>query len=447
MKVKVTYSEIWRISWPIMLSSLAGTVINFTDVAFVARIGEKELAASALGGVFYFLLLMLGTAVGIGAQIIISRKAGEDRPTEIGHVFDHSLVILLVFSMLMLLFLYLAIPSLLPLIINDGEVAAAALSYLKARSWSLPLMMMLIALRAFYTGITQTRIITYSTVLMMVLNVILNYGFVFGGMGFPALGLIGAGLASAISESLAVVYAVIYTMSRSVFQKFRLFKFTQLKRTAYVQILTLSSPIMLQHFLSMGAWFLFFVLIEKLGARELAVSNVLRSIYMVLMTPIWGFSQASNSMVSNLLGQNKEHEVIPLVTKIVKMSFLIGAGGILTSIVFKDLLFRLTTSDVMLIQEAIPGFYVVCVATIVFSITMVLISAISGTGRTTAAMIIEVISLVIYVAYILVFTVILPGTLELVWTSELIYWLIMGIISYFYLVSGKWKSKLITEKL
>ena len=58
MEAAKHYFLIWRIAWPIILSSLANTVINFTDVAFVARVGEKELAASALGGVFYFILVI-----------------------------------------------------------------------------------------------------------------------------------------------------------------------------------------------------------------------------------------------------------------------------------------------------------------------------------------------------------------------------------------------------
>lgn len=439
MKVKVSYAEIWRISWPIMLSSLAGTIINFTDVAFVARIGEKELAASAIGGVFYFLLIMLGTAIGIGSQILIARKAGEDQPNKIGDIFDHSLILLVSYSLLMMGVMYLVIPALIPKLLNDPEVASAAVEYLKARSWSLPLMMVLISLRSFYTGITITRIITYSTVLMMVINVIFNYAFVLGGFDCPRMGIFGSGLASGISEALAAILTIIYTMSRRIFRKFCLFRFTDLNVSRYKEILFLSAPIMLQHFLSMGAWFLFFVLIEKLGARELAVSNVLRSIYMVLMTPIWGFSQASNSMVSNLLGQQKQDAVLPLLGKIVKMSLIVGVVGIGLSIFFKDLLFQITTADKLIIDEATPGFYVICIATLVFSFSMVALSAVSGTGRTTAAMLIEVVSLIVYVTYILVFTIWSRGSLELVWASEIIYWVMMGIISYFYIVSGKWK--------
>jgi Na+-driven multidrug efflux pump len=123
MKVSISYSEIWRISWPIMLSSMANTVINFTDVAFVSRIGEKELAASALGGIFYFLLVMISVAIGIGTQILIARRAGEDRHAEIGTVFDNGFLMLMVFAVLMSGLLYLFVPGLIPLIVDDPEVA------------------------------------------------------------------------------------------------------------------------------------------------------------------------------------------------------------------------------------------------------------------------------------------------------------------------------------
>ncbi|MBL7924494.1 MAG: MATE family efflux transporter [Bacteroidia bacterium] len=438
MRVEATYSEIWRISWPIILSSLANTVINFTDVAFVSRIGEKELAASALGGVFYFMLVMAGTAIGIGSQILISRRAGENRHPDIGGIFDHSLCILFSFAVLMMAVVYGLMPLFMNGIVKDPEVAAHVIRYLDARCWGLVFMMLLIALRSFYTGITLTRIITYTTLVMMILNLILNYAFVLGHFGFEPMGIYGSGLASALAEGAAALYAILYTFFRSTLKEYRLFKFRNMNLNDTLQILQLSAPVVLQHVLSMGSWFLFFVMIEKLGSRELALSNIVRGIYMVLMTPIWGFSQSANSMVSNLIGQAKEKEVMGLLKKIMTMSILTGIAGILLSMLFRDFLFSLTTPDARLMEDAMGSFYVVCLATFFFTISMVLLSGISGTGATAAAMFIEIICLVVYVAYVLVFTILLPAPLETVWGAEVLYWLMMGLISYHYLRSGKW---------
>ncbi|MBK7964504.1 MAG: MATE family efflux transporter [Bacteroidetes bacterium] len=440
MKVQTTYSEIWRIAWPIILSSLASTVINFTDVAFVSRLGEKELAASALGGVFYFLLIMIAVAIGIGSQILIARKAGEGQNKLIGNLFDHSLILLLSFSLLMSAFMFRFIPSLMSMVVKDEFVVEFVLEYLKGRIWGLPFMALFVALRAFYSGITLTRIITYSTVLMMLLNVLFNYLFVFGNWGCPALGIFGAGIASALSESAAAIYALIYALSRSRFKEFQLLKFSSLKLNTFKQILTLSTPIMVQHIFSMGSWFIFFLMIEKLGSRELAISNILRGVYMLLMTPVWGFSECSNSMVSNLLGQKRSSDVIPLAHKIMKFSFL-GTGGIVLICVFlKDILFQLVSSDELLNAAAEGSFYVICFATLSFSLAMIAIACISGTGATKAVMKIEMVSLCLYLSYVFLFTHIHPSTLEIVWFAEVLYWTTLGLIGYAYLRTGKWQE-------
>ena len=439
MKVSVTYSEIWRISWPIMLSSLANTVINFTDVAFVARIGETALAASALGGVFYFLFVMLGVAIGIGSQILIARRAGEERHSEIGEVFDMSMLVLLLVSLLMVVFIYSLVPIWVPSIVHDPAVAEMVVQYLFARGWGIVFMMILVGMRSFYTGITLTRIITYTTVVMMLLNIVLNYAFVLGGFGVTPMGIAGSGLASALSETVAAIYAILYTMNRSILKEYNLFRFTKIRFEGFKQLMVLSSPIILQHFLSMGAWFLFFLMIEKLGARELAVSNVVRSIYMVLMTPVWGFSQASNSMVSNLIGQGRSEDVMDMVRKIVRMSFGVGVLSIVLSVVFKTVLFDLSTSDAVIAANATGSFYMICLATLFFSVSMVMLTAVSGTGSTTAAMVIELISLAVYVGYLMFFTVYFPQPVVVVWGAEVAYWLLLGVVSYIYLRSGKWK--------
>jgi putative MATE family efflux protein len=440
MKVSVSYREVWGIAWPIMLSSLASTVINFTDVAFVARVGEKELAASALGGVFYFVLVMVGMAVGIGAQIMMARKAGEENPFAIGRILDHTIVLLLGLAVFMLFLVYALMPWLMHTIIGDVEVAHHCVDYLKARGWGLFFMMLLIAFRCFYTSIATTRIITYTTVTMMSLNIVLNYFLTLGHGGFPAMGIIGSGYASAISEGIAAVYAVIYTFVRHANRSYGLFRWQRHDIELYKSILQLSSPIVLQHIVSMGAWFFFFLMIGTIGTRELAVSNVVRSIYMVLMTPVWGFSQAANSMVSNLIGQNKSHEFFNLLRKIISLSMITSIIFTLICVIFPETLFELSSADTSIMQEAMPSFYIISIGTILFSVSMILLSAISGTGKTKAAMVIELINIFIYTLYVVIFTVVIPSSVEVVWGAEIFYWLLMGILSYFYLKGNYWKT-------
>ncbi len=441
MQVKSTYADIWRISWPIMLSSVANTVINITDVAFVARIGETQLAASALAGVFYFVMVMIGVAIGIGSQILMSRKAGENDAAGVGNIFDHSILILVALGFIIMATVYFIMPSFMHVVVQSQPIAEAAIQYLKARSWSLPFMMMLVSLRCFYTSITLTRIITYTTVLMMLLNVLFGYLLVFGNFGFPKLGIAGAGLASGIAETLAALYAFFYTQLHSSLKKFNLFSFKKIQTEIGLEIMQLSSPIVLQHFLSMGAWFLFFLFIEKSGQHALAISNVVRSVYMILMTPIWGYSQSCNSMVSNLIGQQKSNEVLTFVGKIVKLSMITSFIVVLFTLIFSHFIFSVVTSDQQLVQDSMGSFYVIACATIFFSVSMILLSGVSGTGKTNVAMFIEITNIFAYLLFVYICAEVFHTSLEVVWMSEIQYWFLMGLFSYLYLRSNKWKEE------
>src|ERR1051325_907489 len=105
MQVNTSYRDIWKMAYPVMIGSIAITLLNITDTIYLGRVGEVELGAAALGGVFYFVMVMIGVAVGIGTQIQIARRAGEKKHSDIGEIFDHSLYIFLALSVVQFIIL------------------------------------------------------------------------------------------------------------------------------------------------------------------------------------------------------------------------------------------------------------------------------------------------------------------------------------------------------
>ncbi len=440
MQVNSSYKDIWKISYPIILGSLATTVLNITDTAFLARVGEVELGAMAIAGVFYFVLVMIGFALGTGAQILMSRRAGEGNHAEIGKLFDHTLLILTVVAILMFVFSVFLSPSFFESILKSPKVLKSCNDYMGIRSYGILLTMASIFFRSFYIGISHTRIITYSAIITMAVNVILDYLLIFGNYGFPEMGMKGAALASVIAELAALVYLVFYSAIKHEFKHFQLFRFTDTKWSRFSAILTISSPVVLQNTLSMGAWFLFFVFIERMGEHQLAISNIIRATYMILMTPIWGYAAATNSMVSNLIGQRKNEEVKIVVKRIIYMSLLTTSALFLITIISPQWILRITTSDQMLISDSLGIYNIVLVAMFLFSVSVILLSAVSGTGNTKAASVIEFINIFIYVSYVYLCADVWNSSIEVVWLSEIIYWSMMGILSGLYLKINKWRQ-------
>ena len=268
MLVKNTYKDIFKIASPVIIGSIALTILNVTDTAYLGRIGETELGASAIGGVLYFVFAMIGISIGIGTQIIISRRSGENRASAVGEIFDQSIIILLATSVILFFILKVIAPPILHSILGSEELYTATISFLKYRSIGIFFVMIATAFRSFYVGIAKPKIFGYYSFLMAAINIILGYGLIFGRLGLPAMGIAGAGLASSISELIALIYIWSYTFLNKDFSQFALFKFGSFKKSMTVKIFELSSPIIVQNLLSMGAWFIFFVFIEKIGQYE-----------------------------------------------------------------------------------------------------------------------------------------------------------------------------------
>ncbi len=439
MQVKATYKDIWRISYPIMLGAMAQTLLGLTDTAFLARVGEVELGASAIAGVFYFVLVMLGMALSIGAQILMSRKAGESNKPQIGIIFDNSTIILFSLSIVLFVIMQLGAPWLFYKILKSHQVAEASVTFIKHRSYGIFFILLINCFRAFYTSITETKYITFNAIFLTISNILFAYTFIFGKFGFVAQGIAGAGTASALAEALAFIFIALLTVYKKDIKSFQLFRFKNINKSLCKSIVQISTPIFFQNLLSMGAWFLFFVFIEQLGEHQLAISNLVRSSYMVLMTPIWGYSTAANSMVSNLIGQKKENEVMTLVKKIATLSLITTICMFILNLFNFRILLNIMTSDIGIVEDSIPSYIVIWFGMFLFSLSMVGLSAVSGTGKTQVAMTIELVNIFIYLVYSYVTAVILQSQLEIVWGAEIFYWLIMGLCAYYYLQTNKWK--------
>lgn len=439
-KLQATYKDIWQLAAPIIAGSIAHTLLNLTDTAFLGRVGETELGAAAIASVYYFVLVMIGMAIGIGSQILIARRSGEGNQKAIGRVFDHTVITLIIASVIMSILLYGFTPFLFSKIINENSIFMAAKEYVNYRGWAIFPALMVAGCRGFFIGIARTKIITVSSVMMLLINALLDYILIFGKAGAPAMGIAGAGLASGLAELITAIFLLSFAYYRRSFKMYSLFRFNNMTVKEFKSLIKLSSPIMVQNLITMGSYFIFFVFIEHMGSRELAISNIVRAIYMLLMTPMWGFSSAANSMTSNLIGQGKGDQVFLLLRKIVSMSFLFSLTIGLFFVLFPNVILRLVTNDISLIQDSYGTFYVTCAAILVFSISLVLFSGVSGTGNTRIALLMETLNIAIYLAYVYACVFFLRTSLEWVWFSEILYWMLMGLFAWIYLRTGHWKK-------
>jgi putative MATE family efflux protein len=438
MLQNISYKNIWKIALPIIISGVAQNVVTVTDTMFLGRLGNVELGAAGNAGILYFLLVLTGMGFTTGAQIIIGRRNGEQNFTQIGKVFDHCIYFIIPLSILLFVFIKLFSPSLLESITQSKSILAAATDFLSYRIYGLFFAFLLGAFVAFYVGTTKTRILIYVTLIMMIVNVFLDYALIFGNFGFPKMGVKGAALASVISEICALGFLIIFTLKKIDLNKYNLFNFSKFDIEILKRITKVGGPMMLQNFLSISSWFIFFIIIEKIGERELAISHIIRSIYMVLMIPLFGFSSATNTLVSNLIGQGNKHLVLTLVKRVTFLSLGCTSFALLFNLFLPTQIIGFYTSDASLIQETIKTLNIISGTMFSFAIAFIFFNGVSGTGNTQIALLIEFITISIYLVATYYIAIVLHSSLPIVWCSEFIYFCLLGIMSFGYLKWGNW---------
>jgi putative MATE family efflux protein len=433
------YNRIWNISYPIILSLIAQNAVNVTDTAFLGRVGEVELGASAIGGLFYISLFMLGFGFSIGGQILIARRNGEKNYGEIGKITDNSLYFLMGMGLFLFVIIFFLAPYMLRPMIASDAIYKASTDFLQYRIYGIFFAFGNVLLRSFYIGTTSTKVLTYNAIILAGTNIFLDYCLIFGNFGFPQMGIKGAALASAISEAVSAIFFFTYTLKIVDLKKYNLFRFGTIDWSVIRTTLNISIFVMMQMFLSLAGWFIFFMIVEKMGERSLAVSNIIRSIYIVLMIPVFAFGSTTNSLVSNLIGEGKSDKVIGVIKKVSMMNFIMIGVLVGIAALLPGLIISIYTSDASLISDSVPVLFVIIITLFLFSFSSILFNGVSGTARTEVAMVIEVITISIYLVVAWLLAVVWKLPIHLVWTAEIVYFVIMGILSYFYLKSGHWK--------
>jgi len=433
--------NIFRVTYPIFLTLLAQNIINVTNTAFLGRVGEVELGASAIGGVFYFAIYMIGFGFSQGAQILIGRRNGERKYKQIGPIFNNSLIFNFLISAVIFGLSVKGVPHIMKLLVSSEHVYKASIEYMDWRIYGFFFSFLNVIFRSLYVGITQTRILTTSAILMALTNIFFDYTLIFGHFGFPAMGITGAGISSVIAEVVTLLYLVWHTIYKTDMKKYGLFEFNRVELKILLNILNLSIFIMFQYFISISTWFMFFIFIERMGEEPLAVSNIGRSTYILLMIPGSALSTTVNTLVSNLIGAGRKEEVLHFIKRITGIALVIVVPMILITLFLPQIIARIYTDDPRLIAACIPVLRVISVAIVFCAVSNIIFSGVSGTGNTRTAFFIEFITLFFYLSYVYYTSIIHPSPTYVVWMSEFVYWILIGGLGYLYLLKGNWRKR------
>jgi len=436
-----SYRHIFFLSFPIMLGSAAQNIIALSDSVFLYHLSEDDFAAIGFVSVFYLVINAIGFGFSKGGQIMIARRFGERAYEQAGQTFRALVVFELILAVLMFSFIVWGTPVLFRYLVQSDIIYDKSLEYLEHRSWGVFFAYAGLCIIALYMGISRSKFIIYDTLVLAGVNIFLDYVLVYGKWGFPAMGIKGAGLASSSAEVVAIIVFGVYMIWDPKIKPLKVFQFTGINLQLIKDELRISMPIVIQYAVSVGSWFVFFSLVEKIGERSLAISNLGRMVYLILSIPCWGFASGVNTLVSNAIGRAQTEDVMSIIFKTAKISFAFTLVLSVPIIFFPEqfLYPLLGGEDMSLIGASQNILYIILGILMTFSISSIYFNGLSGTGATLFALKMQTFTSFVYLLSLYIIINVLSSTLEWAWTVEIFYWMLIFALSFYYLRSGKWQ--------
>jgi MATE family multidrug resistance protein len=333
---------ILRLAGPLVFNNLALAGMNFADTVMAGRLGTRDLAAVAVGGSAWMVVFLFGLGVLMAVSPVVAHAYGAGRWEDAGVVLRQALWLSQALAVLAFTAL-LGVPLLLAAIGIDPEVVPLTGGYLFAISFGLPGIFAFLAMRFMSEGLGWTRPIMYAAAVGLVVNVFGNWVLMYGNLGFPRLGAVGCGIASAIAMWCMFATMLLYVRRSPRYARFALWRGFEWPRwSTQRDILGLGLPIAASVEAEAGLFAGVALIMGTLGATQVAGHQIaINYAATMFMVPL-AFHSATTIRVGQALGRDE-----PVLARLAGWSGigLCGAFMLLSALVL--LLFR----------EHIAGFY------------------------------------------------------------------------------------------
>lgn len=439
LKVDTSLKAILLLAVPISLSKLIPEVNYLINASFLGHLGTVELASLGITGVYYLVFGAIGYGMNSAILSIMSRKAGEENRAEMRSYLGHGMLLSLGLALAAILLTFAFFRPLLQMIHLNEDVIALSTNFMHVRIFGLLFMYALNIQMSYLISLQRTNFLIAIALIESTANVVLDYGLIFGHFGLPRLGFTGAAWASVIAEVVGLL--TVYMILRfSVKERMYDFKVSVEK---LVTALKVGFPLMSQYAISTGSWWIFFLMISRqYPVTDQAISQVMRNFFGLSGVFTWAFGSATNTIISNLIGQGRDDQIFPILRKIQRISLV----GVLIYLVlvnsFSASFLTVFGQGTAFMEGALLPMRIVSLAIIVQTFGVIWLNGVVATGMTKVVFWIEFAGILAYLVYIYLVIDVFRLPFPVAWMSEWLYWTVMAGLSVWYLKKGNWREGL-----
>ena len=441
MKLSISYSQILKVALPLMLGTFIQSIVMITDAAFLSRYSTLSFDASGNAGLIYVTLFMGLQGLGDASQIIMARRIGQNKPKELNAVFQSAFFIIFCFAIVFFLLIQNSAGEVLMGYSKNKALAQEQIDFLSVRSFGFFMGVVMLSLNSFFLATGKTWVIMVSTAFFATSNIILDYLLIFGFWDIEPMGVKGAALASVISEGLTAVVLLILLFNSKEKIMYGIFSKFQITLKSLQRLFKVGLPLVIQGFLALATWTIFFIWIEQMSTYDLTVSQNIRAIYFLAFVPIFGFGATTKTYVAQYM-DTKDKAIIPKIVR--RIQFLTMAFLLLIfhgALLYPEQLISVINPDQAYIKDSAFILRMVFGSILIFGFTKPYFETINGSGNTRVTLAIEVFCMIIYIGYAYLTIKVWNWNIAAIWTIEYIYFITLGGLSLLYLSMSNWREK------
>lgn len=374
-----------RLSLPVMAAQVGGMLLGTVDTIMVGRVGVDALAAASIGNTWVWSLLFFGQGIVMGIDPLVTQAHGAGRPEVAARAFQRGVVVALAVSVPICAALA-STEEVLRLLGQSPALCVAAERYTLVQIPSVPFFLSFLAARQWLQGREIVRPTMWVTLVANVFNVGANSLLIFGGAGVPALGLVGAGIATALTRVFMLLGLVAWMRG------FRLDAgaWPPLDRAVFAmdelgRILRIGLAVAIQLSLEIWAFSTSTLLAGRLGATELAAHTIaLNMAALAFMAPL-GISQGTVTRVGNLIGAGDLARAQRVAGLAMGLGGLVMTGSAMVFVVFADVLPFIYTNDAAAVAACAAILPIAAAFQVFDGVQVVGCGVLRGMGRTRPA--------------------------------------------------------------
>jgi multidrug resistance protein, MATE family len=349
---RIHFKESLKLAVPVMLGNLGHIMMNVCDMMMVGHLGANSLAGAGLATVVFNVFLLFGVGVALAITPLVAEAHGENNVSEISATLKNGLLINVINAVFLISIVVFG-KNLLNYLQQSELVVDQAFPYLNIITFSLFPVLVYQSFKQFAEGLSNTILALMVVLACNVLNIVLNYIFIFGHLGFDAYGLPGAGYATLISRIVMAIAMALIVYHHQTFRQYReAFSFGAYSKKLIKKILHLGVPSGAQYIFEVAAFDFSLVMMGWLGPKQQAAHQIVINLATLSYMITAGLAAAATVRVGTFLGQQDHGNMRRAANSILIMGLLLMSFFALIFLTGRNLIPGLYIQDAEVISIA-----------------------------------------------------------------------------------------------